>query len=47
MIAAFAVMFLEATEHADDLNPETYTVAHRLLRMGASELDQAREPANG
>jgi len=47
VIAAFAVMFFEATEHAEDLEPETYAIAHKLLRMGASELDQAREPTNG
>jgi len=47
VVAAFAVMFFEATEHADDLHPETYAIAHKLLRMGASELDQAKEQANG
>ncbi|MBD3825636.1 hypothetical protein [Stenotrophomonas sp.] len=47
VIAAFAVMFFEAVEHADELDAETYAIAHKLLRMGASELDHAREQANG
>lgn len=40
VIAASAVAFFEANKAVGELDPETKTIAHKLLRMTASALDE-------
>lgn len=40
LIAACAVTFFAANDAAEDVDDETRTIAHKLLRMTATRLDE-------
>ncbi|WP_147423566.1 hypothetical protein [Xanthomonas sp. CFBP 7698] len=46
VIAACAVAFFACID-GESMNPETRTIAHKLLRMTSSALDEAEEDSHG
>lgn len=47
VIAACAVAFFEIENAGDGINSSSRTIAHKLFRMSASALDDARESDHG
>lgn len=47
VVAAAAVLFFEITDAADDIEPDTRQIVHKLLRMSGSAMDEAVEAARG